>query len=517
MAGKQIIKNSFFGIIQLILTAFLTLVSVPIFIHKLGIDLYGIFAIVSVIGNLNLLANFGLNGALLVYVAKQGKCKESDHDIIVTQIIMIGLTSLFTIIALIFSNFIIDVIFKIPLQYFEESKKLLIYLVFANSILLVGQTYTAIIDANQKIFITNICQFIYSCLYWGGMIIAVSLGGHLEMVGMIALCTSVIWFILVMYFSHKIWGKLELNGLIENFAKTAKKQFSYGYKIYISGMAGFMFEPLSKILLSNFIGLNAVAFFEIGLKIRNQINGLVYKAIYPIYPYIANTPEGYKLHSKLFDFSKKIQLIVIPIAISIIFIMETIVKLWLGPANLIETTIYAVTMSSTLVLLAPPVLLIYLYLSAKDLADKTIWIQLTSVVVNIFIFFMLKSKFGIYSILFSNTMAYISSYVLSNYYQFKYFKVNYKKESPYYLKLLFFGILSTLGCILIKYLIPISNWDLLIYPTFVGFSFIIFVRIQKLINTVDLDLYFVHLPNIKRNLSRLFIARPNNNNNNMRF
>src|SRR5665647_2519890 len=106
MASKQLIKNSFIGVIQLVSTAILILISVPIFIHKLGMELYGIFAIISVIGNLNLLANFGLNGALLVYVAKQGKCRESDHDIIVAQIIMFMLAAIFTFVVFVLSDYI---------------------------------------------------------------------------------------------------------------------------------------------------------------------------------------------------------------------------------------------------------------------------------------------------------------------------------------------------------------------------------------------------------------------------
>ncbi|HZL08484.1 MAG TPA: oligosaccharide flippase family protein [Prolixibacteraceae bacterium] len=506
MAGKQLVNNSIIGVIQLILTAILTLLSVPIFIHKLGMELYGIFAIVSVIGNLNLLTNFGLNGALLVYIAKQGKCRESDHDIVVTQIIMVILTVTFTLLAVIFSDFIINDVFKIPVQYNTESKKLLIFLVFANSILLVGQTYTAIIDANQKIYISNICQFIYSIIYWGGMIISVSLGGNLTTIGLIALGSAIIWFFTVMYFSRRIWGKLEINGVLRNFKRIAKKQLSYGSKIYLSGLAGFMFEPLSKILLSNFIGLNAVAFFEIGSKIRSQLNGLVTKALYPIYPYIANTPKSEVLHKKLFDFSKKIQLIVIPISLIVSFILTYVLKVWLGSQNLTQTSIFAITMTTSMLLLSPPSLLIYQYLAAKNMADKNLWIQLSSAVVNVVVFFALLNKFGIFAILFSNSLAYVASYFLCNYYQYKYLNVNYRKEATYYLKLISFGLSCTLGSITIRHFIPFSIGDLIIYPFFVGISFILFVRQQKLITNVDLQLYFGYLPLVKKSLNRLLIA-----------
>lgn len=505
MAGKQLIKNSIVGIIQLILTAILTLISVPIFIHKLGMELYGIFAIVSVIGNLNLLANFGLNGALLVYIAKQGKCRESDHDIVVTQIIMVVLTSVFAILAVVFSDFIVQDVFSIPVQHLNEAKNLLLYLVFANSLLLIGQTYTAIIDAKQKIYISNICQFIYSIIYWGGVIIVVSMGGQLTMIGLIALVSAVIWFGLVMISSRNIWGKLEFKGVLSNFKSTAKKQLKYGSKIYLSGLAGFMFEPLSKILLSNFVGLNAVALFEIGSKIRDQISGMISKALYPVYPYIANTPKSEMLSKKTYDFSKKIQLVVVPLSLIVIFVMPILLRLWLGSENLVQTSIYVITMSVTLLLAVPPVLLIYQYMAAKNMADKNIWVQMISVVVNIIIFFSLLNKFGIYAILFSNTLAFIFSYVLCNYYQYKYLGANYWEERHFYLKLLTFGITCALSCVLIRQFIPVSLLDLIIYPIVVGTSFILFVRIQKLIDIDDLEVYFGSIPLLKYFLIHLLI------------
>ena len=51
---KVLINNSISGVCQLVITALLTFFSIPVFIHKLGTDLYGVFALVSVIGNLHL-------------------------------------------------------------------------------------------------------------------------------------------------------------------------------------------------------------------------------------------------------------------------------------------------------------------------------------------------------------------------------------------------------------------------------------------------------------------------------
>jgi O-antigen/teichoic acid export membrane protein len=502
---KQLIKNSWIGFLQYILTAAITLISVPVFIHKLGLELYGIFALVSVIGNLSLITNLGLNSALLVYISKQGKCKESDHDIIVTQIIMAGLMAIFVFLTIIFKEKIVRNLFSIPEQFTVEAEILLIYLIFANSFLLIGQTYVAIIDALQKIYITNISQLVYSTIYWGGMIIAVSLGGGLVSLGMIALTSAIIWFILLTIITRYFWGKINQKGLKDQFIKIACKQISYGSKIYLSGLVGFMFEPLSKILLSNFIGVHAVALFEIGLKIKTQINGIISKVIYPFFPFIANSPNNESLKSKVFDLSKKIQLIVIPVSITFGFVLTILIKLWLGDVNLEKTSAFVIILTIAVLLFSAPILPVYHYLAAKNMADKNIWIQFSSVIVNIIVFYSFYKIIGLYTILISNILAYLTSYILGNYYQYRYLGARFNKEWAYNLKLLTFGIACTSICLAIRYFRPVGLLDLIIYPSVVVVLFTFFIRWLKMISYHDLQQYFGTIPVVQNSLARILI------------
>gem|GEM_PF-5441221 len=198
---------------------------------------------------------------------------------------------------------------------------------------------SAIIDANQKIYISNICQFIYSMIYWGGMIIAVSAGGQLTLIGIIALSSAIMWFSLVMMFSRHIWGKLEINGFRKNFIKTAKKQLTYGSKIYLSGLAGYLFEPLSKILLSNFIGVTVVGFYDIALKLRSQLGGFVSKIFYPLFPFISGQKDKTTVRKYVHDFEQKTFLIVVPITAIVILLMHPFIGAWLGKnVNIISIT-----------------------------------------------------------------------------------------------------------------------------------------------------------------------------------
>ena len=506
MVKALIIKNSLFGLIQFVITAILTFISIPLFIGKLGFDLYGVWAVIAVVGNLNILTNFGLNKALVVFVARQGKSKESDFDIAVTQFILLLITSISTIFIYFNKAFIINSLFSIPSQYSIESQKLLVLLVLANGLLLFGQTFTSVIDAKQKMYITNICQLVYSLIYWVSQIVILYSEGGLYEIGLGALFAALIWIIIVYIFYKNIWGKLNLHGLYTEIKNVAIKQLSYGGKIFVSGIIGFMFEPLSKILLSNFIGVDAVALFEIGLRVKNKLNGLLVKLLNPFFPYIAQEKNDKHLHSKINNLILKIQLLVIPISIVLIFVMQILIKLWLGDTNLFQITLFVITMTVTIIALQPSVFPVYQFLQSKDLAEKTIWIQLASVLFNALVFITSYDSLGVYAILVSNSLGLLAAYLMCNYYMNKYLGFSVIKEVHYYLKLLALIIILFLPCLMVRYYLEFGIWDLIIYPAITTIGFVFSVRKMKLLCQEDLNIYFGTIPYLKNKLEKFLIS-----------
>jgi len=111
---KVLINNSISGVCQLVITALLTFFSIPVFIHKLGTDLYGVFALVSVIGNLNLFTNLGLDVSLTKFIAEQGKSTESDKDILVSLILSSSIIVPVSIIAYLLRSFFLGSLLDIP-------------------------------------------------------------------------------------------------------------------------------------------------------------------------------------------------------------------------------------------------------------------------------------------------------------------------------------------------------------------------------------------------------------------
>ena len=502
-----LIKNSLFGVLQFVAVAVLTFVCVPIFINRLGEDAYGVFALVTILGNLNFFSSFGLNSALLVFLSKQGKTEESQRDIVVVLFSTIIISLLLCSLLYIFKTPIIETIFAIPQEYIASSAKLYDYLLLANLLLIIGQVGVSIVDALQKIYISNIIQFVYNIIYWLGLIVVVALGGGLDLIGLPLLFAAIVWFALIFWKARTLWGSFKLTQpLRPHFKRVIKKQFMYGAKIFTAGFCGFFLEPLSKILLSNFCGINLVAYYDIALRIKQQITGFFQKAAYPLFPYISEQPKTQKLNEMIADMSKKITLIVTFLSLLITFTFPILVKLWLGEDYTQTTLIYILAICVSYILFSPPILPIYYYLQSKNMADKTIYMHLGGVISNILVFFALYRVTGVYAIVISNISSVLFGYLLGVFYMKRYNDFKIGEVLKYYATIILWIIIAGGVCYLLKvYIVPQSLFDILLYPLMIIVTFIIFTKLGMLLNRKDLDRYLGTVPKVGDLASKILL------------
>lgn len=442
---KRLINNSISGLFQLIITATLTFLCIPIFIKELGTEQYGVFALVSVIGNLNLFTNLGLNSSLTKFLSEQGQSADSNKDIITTLLISTFIIIPISFIAYFFRLYLLTGLLDIPSEYYYEAEKLFCWLLIANSALLIGQTFTAILNALQRIYLTNIIQLIYSIIYWLGIIIVVLLGYNIDTVGEVIFGASFVWIILSLFFAFHYWGTISPKGSTYSYLTHAKKQIKYGIQLYSSGIVAFFNEPLFKIIISNFFGMNTVAYYEIALKIRTQLSGLFQKLMSPLFPYISQLTDRQFISILVADLTKKTFLLVLPICALLGLGCRDIVSLWLQ-TDIEQYTFFIVGIVIPYLVFSPLTLPIYLYLMAKGHPSKTIVIQLSTVVTNILSFYLFYNFCGFYTIILSNGIAYFVSFYLGLFYQKKYLNIKYNINVhtllKYFLLILLYIIIS---------------------------------------------------------------------------
>jgi O-antigen/teichoic acid export membrane protein len=483
--------NSVTGGVQPIISAALTFICIPVFMRNLGDIQYGIFSLIGIIGNLNVYANLSLDSTLIKYLSEQGKTQESNYDILTTLILFIALLLPLSIGLFLFKDIILLHVFNVPVEYLPQSLVLFNYLLVANFFSFVGKVFTAILDSEHKIYLNNLYSFINSTFYWGGIILVLLNGYGLGQIGFIICASALLWFLLVFYSAMKAWGKIQIGQLHQNFKRIVKKQLKYSMKIYTGSLLNFLYEPLTKILISNLLGVSFVTPYENALKIKANLSSVFSKLLYPIYPIIAHETNYDKLKNLIKNTSQLLFYLVIPLILVLFVCTQSIIPLWIKDNDYNQLLIISSLVLACLsLLLSTTVIPVYYFLRMKH-PEKEIYLQGINTITNLFIIAVTFKQMGFYSVILANGLSLLVQFLMSLFYQKKYFSFypfsGIKDLLKYLSTFLFIGLFAVLFAFLFQ---EISWLNVIIISSFIGIVSLSVFYFTGIIKKEDMAMFF---------------------------
>jgi len=487
---KLYAKNSFSGFFQKIVIALITFLAIPIFIHTKGAQVYGIFATITVLGELGRLTELGFNKTLVKFLSLQGKIKESSHDIVVASIIILSILIPVTTFLFLSDKFVLLKIFGIPQHNLFQTRQLYFYAVAANGLLLLGSLYSSVIESQRFIYKINILQLIYSFLYWGLIIVVLLLRLDLRYIGLAIFVSSAVWFIMIVATMKSIWGKFEISGIRQYFKKSFKKLTNYSFKIYLSSLLAFFEEPLIKILVSNFFGVTYVGYLDVGIRIKSQILRLVQTLVYPLFQLFSEIKDNIRLKFIIKDIEEKLVLLMVPASIILITCTGSFIQLWLGTNN--STIIWSTVIVTVGALLFQFPIMPTIYYLTIYYPATLIFTQIIIILINIIIIYIGHFFIGYSSIYLSFIVYFIAQAVLRLYYQKRYLNCALFTDM-HYLKnfIIAFAMLSVSG-ILLHYFLSYNKFLNLIISPLILLSMTFFLyKYLQLLTSEDIKKYSI--------------------------
>jgi O-antigen/teichoic acid export membrane protein len=406
---KELAKSSLFGVLQFAVNIVLSVVAIPIFVAKLGLTAFGLFSIVTLLGNLNSFTNLGLNTFLVQFLADNGKSRLSDRHVLVTFSIMFMVLVPLTVVCLSMRDKIMSHILNIPLSLFDDGRWLFNCIILSNVLLLLGQVFVAILDSQQKVFLSSIWQTVYNATYWIFILIAILLGFSLKGVAAALVFSAIVWFVLVAKSALNSWGKISTGNFRHEFFAIAKIQLAFGVQVYLSGLANMLFEPLTKILVSHWIGIRGVAILDVGLRVKNGVYGAISRMFYPLFPYLVKIKEPERIRKVVHDVSQKGILLALPLSVLVLVSSKPIVALFFHQ----DTSLISLSISVFLVsylLGSVTVIPIYYYLLSHGHVGITLTVQLINAIANLTFFTLLHNQLGYVAVITSSLCAMASSF-----------------------------------------------------------------------------------------------------------
>ncbi|MCL0092617.1 oligosaccharide flippase family protein [Dehalococcoidia bacterium] len=332
--SQKIVRNTKFNVLGTFWGILVALFLTPYIIGHIGVERFGIWAIVAVLTGYFGLLDFGIGTSFIKYISEFYAKKDYEK---VNQVINTGVIfySIFAALIIALAFFIINPLlnlFNIPPELYSEARFvfLLGIIIFAVSNAL--SSLGAIQGGLQRMDITNKVEIAVSIPIIIGTIFFLERGYGLRGLMINSAIILVITSIINIIIAFKLLPELRFNPFLFT-REMLKKLFDFGYKLQISRFAQLISFQTDKFLITYFLDIGLVTFYQLGSSVTQklrQIPLLLVSAFVPAASEIeAKGGEG-SLNELYLRGSKYLILVSVPLLFFIISNAHLIMLAWMG-------------------------------------------------------------------------------------------------------------------------------------------------------------------------------------------
>jgi O-antigen/teichoic acid export membrane protein len=333
-SSATIVRNTLFNaagrVWQVAAAFFLT----PYVVQAIGVERYGVWAVVGVITGYFGLLDFGMTTALVKFVSEYDA--KADR-IALARAIHSGAVFYagFGLAMAVLGTLGVDLIlpwFTVPAHLAAETREVLrlgILIFGASHLLNMGH---AVLFGLQRMEITNAVAIAQSLVSVAGTVWFLRRGYGL---------TGLLWNNALVLVAGAVMSVAGIRRILPGFGlypfrfdfKTLGRLYAYGFQIWTAGLAGLLHHQYDKLLLSHFAGLAAVAQYDIGSRIvayARELPLILSSAILPAASALDARNDPASLEALYERASKYIVFAATAAAAGILLFAPPFIRLWLG-------------------------------------------------------------------------------------------------------------------------------------------------------------------------------------------
>jgi O-antigen/teichoic acid export membrane protein len=332
---KLIIKNSFYSLLDLIITILISILIPKIFVLEMNMELYGLFVTLTLFSSYGILTmiDFGMGGAIVVFAARYFSTDKNKLNRLWTFsfIYYFIVSILAVIIALLIINYY-DLSIKNKLSDLNISSSVII-----PTLILIGFSFLSyfgdsfLLGFNDYKFI-KLFSIIQNFIRFILIFIIIKYVKKIEPIIWITSILSILKFLITIcyinkkYKQLKIFNKLELNEI--------KEWLKYSITLIVSNINGFVFNYFNRILITIYLPISNMGDFDViskPQKLIHSISSSLVSTIIPISSHYSAINEKEKILKIFTNGSFWSNLLIMPTVIFITIFMKDIFNIWLSP------------------------------------------------------------------------------------------------------------------------------------------------------------------------------------------
>jgi O-antigen/teichoic acid export membrane protein len=341
--SEKIIKNTLYNTIGKFWGILVVLFLTPYIVSRLGVERYGIWALLtSLVGYIGFL-DLGIGGSYVRYIAEYYTQKDySKVNFVVNTgfLFCLGLAFILIPLALFLTEPLL-IFLKIDPSLYPEINFVFFWGVvifsLSNATFVFGSVQTGL----QRMELTNIVAVVLTIPYALGIILFLELGYGLK--GLM-INIGIMWMIQTLvnfYIAKKILPQFSFNPFLfrrEMFAELLR----FGIKLQISRLSQLVSFQVDKLLITYFLSVGKVTFYDLGSKITGSIRKLpllLVSALVPASAEIFAKGDKEGLSRLYFRGSKYLFAVSTPLFFFIVVCSEMLVNVWMGPGYDIASSV----------------------------------------------------------------------------------------------------------------------------------------------------------------------------------
>ncbi len=332
--GKKIIRNTAYNSAGRIWQMLVLLLLTPYILHKLGVEVFAVWSLVFVVANYLGLLDFGIRTSFAKYIAEYHTRQDRGAINAVVNcglLFYLGLSILIVALTLVLRGQIV-LLLKIPPSIYTESMFAVLGMVLVFSFNNTFSIFEAVLVGLQRMDVQNKILIFASFFNVAGTFFFLEKGYGIRGLVINYGIVTIVIVPLNIIFSYRLAPYLRI-GLSRMRKDIFRKLFSFGIKMQICNFAMMVQTQADKIILSHFLGLSFVTFYDLGQKAANAVRSLPILLLTALVPAVSELEAGNdreRLIRLYHRGSKYISLMVFPLIFFSIIVARELFKLWVG-------------------------------------------------------------------------------------------------------------------------------------------------------------------------------------------
>ena len=408
--SRKFARNSLFNVAGFVVTFPILILLTPYMLDVLGKARFGVWALAGVVTSYTQVSDMGMTTAIVKFVAEDWAKKEVGRisKVVSTAFFSFAVVGGVVAIGILVARQVIVInLLRVPLEMQREAGFVVSGIVIIYYFNLVFSVYNSVLRGIQRMDVTNVIMVISKVLRALGMWAFLAAGMGLKGLVWNSAILSILTIIANIVIVTNIVPGFSLR--LQKFSLTTFKTIaSYSMNVFGARIIALGQLPVNRIILSRYVGLTFVAFYDIGERITGLVRQSFHLAISPLLPAsselhgINRKGEIVKMYLSL---SRLLYWTALPVSVLMLSLAEPIVFIWLGNGYIMAgRAIQFMTCGFLFSLLVAPQ---YVILQGIGKPQVNTLNHLFTAAVNIFFGIFLTIKIGYYGMLIAVVLSYI--------------------------------------------------------------------------------------------------------------